>query len=306
MRDLIIIGAGPAGLSAAIYAKRAGLNALVIEKNPLSGGQIMNTYEVDNYLGLPNIGGFEMAERFRGHADGLNCEFTEAEVKEIIKNSAPQPYFTVKTDHGEIETRTVLIAGGASHAKLNIPGEAELAGMGVSYCATCDGAFFRGRTVAVVGGGDVAVEDAIFLARACEKVYLIHRRDELRAAAILQETLKKLNNVEIIWNSVVEAINGEDQVESITVKNINNNETTMLSVAGIFVAVGLIPNSDNFRGIIPVNDKGYIIADENGITEIKGIFAAGDIRTKKLRQIITAIADGASAVTSVQQYLALN
>jgi len=303
MYDMIIVGAGPAGLSAAIYAKRAALDALVIEKNPLCGGQVMNTYEVDNYLGLPGIGGFEMAERFRGHADGLNCEFVEAEVTEIMKNDESEPFFTVKTDQGEFESSTILIATGASHAKLGIPGEMEFAGMGVSYCATCDGAFFRGRTVAVVGGGDVAVEDAIFLARGCEKVYLIHRRDELRAAAILKESLKKLTNVEIIWNSVVEKINGEEQVENISVKNINNNEINTINVAGVFIAVGLVPNSVVFKDVVPLNEKGYVIADENGITEMQGIFAAGDVRTKKLRQIITAVADGAVAVTSIQQYL---
>ena len=300
MRDLIIIGAGPAGLSAAIYAKRAALNVLVIEKNPICGGQIMNTYEVDNYLGLPGIGGFEMAERFREHADKLECEFCEAEVTTIKKNDC---YFTVSTDKENFETKTIIIATGASHARLNIPGEDEFAGMGVSYCATCDGAFFRGRTVAVVGGGDVAVEDAIFLARACEKVYLIHRRDELRAAPILSEALNKLPNVEVIWDTVLESISGDEQVEELNLKNVKNNETKTLTVAGVFIAVGLIPNSEKFREIAPCNEKGYIIADENGISGTPGLFAAGDIRTKNLRQIITAVSDGASAVTSVQNYL---
>ncbi|MCL2050432.1 MAG: thioredoxin-disulfide reductase [Lachnospiraceae bacterium] len=304
MRDLIIIGAGPAGLSAAIYAKRAALNTLVIEKNPLSGGQIMNTYEVDNYLGLPNIGGFEMASRFREHADLLNCEFLTAEVSKITKiDEKDNPYFIIKTNIDEIAARSVIIAAGASHAKLGVPGETELAGMGVSYCATCDGAFFRGRTVAVIGGGDVAAEDAIFLARACEKVYLIHRRNELRAAAILIEALQKLNNVEILWDTVVEGIDGEDQVEAVKLRNVNTNVITSLNVAGIFIAVGLVPNTKIFQNIAPINEKGYFIADENCVTGTSGIFAAGDIRTKKLRQITTAVADGAIAVTSVQQYL---
>ncbi|MCL2719204.1 MAG: thioredoxin-disulfide reductase [Lachnospiraceae bacterium] len=301
MRDLIIIGAGPAGLSAAVYAKRAALDTLVIEKSPLSGGQIMNTYEVDNYLGMPGTGGFEMATRFREHADRLNCEFMTAEVTEI--SQVNENYFIIKTGQDEIKTRTVIIAAGASYAKLGVPGEIELAGMGVSYCATCDGAFFRGRTVAVVGGGDVAVEDAIFLARFCEKVYLIHRRDELRAAAILSESLHKLKNVEVLWDTVVESINGEDQVEKIKIKNVKTNVTSSLATAGIFIAVGMVPNSGIFNQVVPLNEKGYIIADESGITKTKGIFASGDIRTKKLRQITTAVADGATAVTSVQQYL---
>ena len=300
MRDLIIIGAGPAGLSAAVYAKRAAIDTLVIEKSPMCGGQIMNTYEVDNYLGLPGIGGFEMAQRFREHADRLECEFVTADVSDITKENE---YFIVKTDQGDFETKAIIIAAGAIHAKLGVPGEEELAGMGVSYCATCDGAFFRNRTVAVVGGGDVAVEDAIFLARSCEKVYLIHRRNELRAAAILAEALNKLDNVEILWDTVLESINGEDNVESISIRNVHNDAKSSLDVAGVFIAVGLVPNSNTFRDIVPLDEKGYIIADENGITQTKGIFAAGDIRTKKLRQIITAVADGATAVTGVQQHL---
>ena len=306
MRDLIIIGAGPAGLSAAIYAKRAALDTLVIEKNPLSGGQIMNTYEVDNYLGLPGIGGFAMANQFREHADKLGCAFFTASVAGIQKKDGKDgSYFLVKADREDMAARTVIIAAGASHALLGVPGETELAGMGVSYCATCDGAFFRGRTVCVVGGGDVAVEDAIFLARTCEKVYLLHRRDELRAAAILRDALRKLENVEVLWETVVKSINGDEKVENIEIENIKNNETSFLPVAGVFIAVGLTPNSEAFRTIVPVNEAGYIIADENGVTGSKGIFAAGDIRTKKLRQIITAAADGALAVASVQHYLLL-
>lgn len=304
MRDLIIIGAGPAGLSAAIYAKRAALDVLVVDQNPLSGGQIMNTYEVDNYLGMPGINGAAMANRFREHADRLNCEFATASVTGINKiNEHANPHFIIQTDQGEMKARTVIIAAGASHAHLGVPGEKELAGLGVSYCATCDGAFFRGRTVAVVGGGDVAVEDAIFLARACEKVYLIHRRSELRAAAILSAALLKLENVEVLWDTVVEKIGGDDQVENLGLRNVKTNESTYLPVAGVFIAVGLLPNSDVFREMVPCDEKGYLIAGENGNSQVDGIFIAGDIRTKKLRQITTAVADGATAVTSVQQYL---
>ena len=209
MHDLIIIGSGPAGLSAAVYGRRAGFSTLVIEKNPMSGGQVLNTYEVDNYLGLPGINGFDMGMKFREHAEKMQAEFMEADVLGVEDSEDCK---LVKTAEGDFEARAVIIASGASHSHLGVPGEEELSGMGVSYCATCDGAFFRGKTVAVIGGGDVAVEDAIFLARACEKVYLIHRRDSLRAAQSLQNTMLALPNVEVCWDSVVESINGDGQV----------------------------------------------------------------------------------------------
>jgi thioredoxin reductase (NADPH) len=303
MRDLIIVGAGPAGLSAAVYAKRAALDALVFEKNHFAGGQIMNTYEVDNYLGIFGIGGFELAMRFREHADRLECAIIEAETSEIKRND--EGYFLVNTSHGEHQARTVLIATGASHAHLGVPGERELAGMGVSYCATCDGAFFRNKRVAVVGGGDVAVEDALFLARASERVYLIHRRGELRAAPILAKALLALPNVEVLWDTVVESINGNGQVEGLEIKNVKSGEASVLPVTGVFIAVGLSPNSQAFRASVPCDENGYIIAGEDGVTQTPGIFAAGDIRTKKLRQIVTAVADGAVAVNSIRNYLLL-
>ena len=198
--DLLIIGSGPAGMAAAIYAQRAGLKAAVLEKTGISGGQVLTTYEVDNYPGLPEISGFDLSEKFKEHALRLGAEIRTAEVKNIIDQGTTK---VLETDQGCLEARTVLIATGAHHAKLHIPGEEELAGMGVSYCATCDGAFFRNRTAVVVGGGDVAVEDAIFLARFCKKVYLVHRRDSLRAAKLLQEHMLSLSNVEVIWNAEV-------------------------------------------------------------------------------------------------------
>lgn len=300
MYDVVIIGSGPAGLSASIYAKRAGLKAVTIEKSPMSGGQVVNTYEVDNYPGLPGINGFDMGMKFREHADKLGCEFVNATVRAI------KPGFIVETDAGLFETKTVLAAMGATHAKLNIPGEEDLAGMGVSYCATCDGAFFKGKTTAVIGGGDVAVEDAIFLARGCEKVYLIHRRDELRAAEILQQEVKSLPNVEIIWDCVALSIDGEDQVETLKLKNVKSGEESQLSVDGVFVAVGILPESELLSGVTELDEKGYVIAGEDGVCKTPGIFVAGDIRTKKLRQIITAAADGANAITSIQEYLVKN
>lgn len=321
MYDVVIVGSGPAGLSASIYAKRAGLSAITLERNPMSGGQVLNTYEVDNYPGLPGINGFELGMKFREHADKLGCEFMEASVlsveridereekKELLAASLDEERkgekgFVLVTDQGEIRARTVLAATGATHAKLNVPGEEELAGMGVSYCATCDGAFFKGKVTAVVGGGDVAVEDAIFLARSCQKVYLIHRRDELRAAAVLQKEVMALPNVEIIWDTVVEKINGKEQVESLSVKNVKTGETKELSLQGVFIAVGIIPAGEVFGALADRDERGYLIADEDCATTTPGIYAAGDLRGKKLRQIVTAVADGANAITSILEYLA--
>ena len=268
MYDLIIIGSGPAGLSAAVYAKRAGLDALVMEKSPMSGGQVLTTYEVDNYLGMPGINGYDLGMKFREHADRMGVEFLETEVSgvERIKNrnryeentselvaasnSGAGEGFCIVTDKGEYRAKTILAATGAVHAKLGVPGEEELAGMGVSYCATCDGAFFRNRVVAVVGGGDVAVEDAIFLARTSQKVYLIHRRDELRAAKVLQERVKNLSNVEILWDTVVDEILGEDQVKKISIRNVVSGEKRELEMDGVFIAVGIHPNTELFEKCI--------------------------------------------------------
>ena len=299
MHDLIIIGSGPAGLSAAVYGRRAGFSTLVIEKNPMSGGQVLNTYEVDNYLGLPGINGFDMGMKFREHAEKMQAEFIEADVLGVEDMG---DYKLVKTTDGDYEAKAVIIASGASHSHLGVPGEEELSGMGVSYCATCDGAFFRGKTVAVIGGGDVAVEDAIFLARACEKVYLIHRRDSLRAAQSLQDTMLALPNVEVCWNSGVESINGEGRVNSITLVHKNGGTKSELAVQGVFIAVGIKPNSESFINNIAADEKGYLIAGEDCATSMPGVFAAGDIRTKKLRQIVTAVADGANAVEGIQEY----
>lgn len=298
--DLIIIGSGPAGLAAAIYAQRARLDTLVLEKEYISGGQVVNTSEVDNYPGLPGMNGYELGMKFRAHADALQARFELAEVKSIIIEDTQK---TVCTNEGDFSARAVIIATGAKHRKLGVLGEEEFAGMGVSYCATCDGAFFKGRTVAVAGGGDVAVGDAIFLARICKKVWLIHRRSELRAAKSLQEKLMKLDNVEILWDTTVKQICGEDQVEAIKLQNQISKEVRNLPVDGIFIAVGMEPNTDMLPPELEKDEAGYIVADENCVTNVTGIFAAGDVRTKHLRQIVTAIADGANAVESVQQYL---
>ena len=300
MYDLIIIGSGPAGLSAAVYGKRAGLNLLVLEKNPMSGGQVLNTYEVDNYLGLPGINGFDMGMKFREHAEKMGAEFKEAEVTAIEDKKSVK---LVHTTEGDYEAKTLILAMGAHHAHLGVPGEEELAGMGVSYCATCDGAFFKDKVTAVVGGGDVAVEDAIFLARACKKVYLIHRRDSLRAAKVLQDALFALPNVEVLWNTTVSEIKGEDMVDTLILQDAASGEKKPLSVNGVFIAVGIHPDTEICRKLVSCDAGGYVLAGEDTATDVPGIFVAGDARKKPMRQIITAVADGANAATAAGNFL---
>ena len=298
--DLIIIGSGPAGLSAAIYAQRAKLTTLVIEASYVSGGQVVNTYEVDNYPGLPGISGMDLGTTLRGHADQMGSEFVREKVLDLELEGEIK---TVRTKKNLYQARTLILATGAGHRKLQVPGEDEFGGMGVSYCATCDGAFFKDKVAAVVGGGDVAVEDAIFLARGCKKVYLIHRRDSLRSARILQERLMALPNVEIIWDSVVRSIEGEEQVEALQLENVKTGAKEKLPVDGCFIAVGILPNNALVQGKLELDEGGYIKAAEDGVTSVPGVFAAGDVRTKQLRQIVTAASDGANCVTSAQNYL---
>ena len=302
--DLIIIGSGPAGLAAAVYAQRAKLDTLVVEKAMVSGGQVLTTYEVDNYPGLPGIGGYDLGIKFREHADRLGARFVEDEVLNI-QDGGKGAIKGVVCQGNTYEARSLILATGAVHRKLGVPGEEELAGAGVSYCATCDGAFFRNKVTAVIGGGDVAVEDAIFLARMCSKVYLIHRRNELRAAKSLQENLLSLDNVEVIMDTVADSINGDGMVKSLSLTNVKNGQKRELDVQGVFIAVGITPESRAFEGLVDM-DHGYIRAGEDTVTSAPGIFAAGDVRTKPLRQIITAAADGANAITSVERYLVEN
>lgn len=301
MYDLIIIGSGPAGMSAAVYGIRAGLNLLVLEEKPMSGGQVLNTYEVDNYLGLPGINGFDMGMKFKEHMDGMGVPGKTAAVTGLTDRGACKVVETA--DGATYEARTLILATGAEHAMLNAPGEEAYKGRGVSYCATCDGAFFRGRDVAVVGGGDVAVEDAIYLARMCRKVWLVHRRDSLRAAKSLQEKLTACGNVQILWNRTLASVSGSDLVEKVTLQNVTDAAQEELSVDGVFIAVGMRPNTAAFCDVVPCDDRGYVLAGEDCVTRVPGIFAAGDIRTKQVRQIITAVADGACAVASVEKYL---
>lgn len=300
MLDLIIIGAGPAGLSAAVYAARAELDFIVIEGSMMQGGQVLTTYDVDNYLGLPGIGGFDMGMKFAEHAKKLGVSFV---TENVVSMNAAGDVKTVKTDKNIYESKTVIIATGAVHKKAGIPGEAEFTGRGVSYCATCDGAFFRNKVTAVVGGGDVAVEDALYLSRMCSKVYLIHRRDEFRAAKSLVNKAKETDNIELVTDSTVEKIEGENKVGSIAVRNKKDDIVKTLDVDGVFFAVGMQPVTAFVDKAVEMNDAGYIIAGEDCATNIPGVYAAGDIRTKQLRQIITAAADGANAVTSVEKYI---
>ena len=299
-KQLIILGSGPAGLTAAIYAKRAELDVLVVEKNMMSGGQVLNTYEVDNYPGLPGINGFEMGMKFREHADRLGVPFISDEITGLEKT---EDGYVLTGETGTYKGTALIVATGATHRKLGLPREEELVGRGVSYCATCDGAFFRGRDVAVVGGGDVAVEDAIFLARLCRQVYVVHRRHELRAAKILQARLLSMENVEMVWDSVAEELTGEDLVDGLVVRHVKTGEKRRLEVDGVFVAVGILPNSELIKGLADQDESGYLKAGEDGVTSSPGLFVAGDVRTKNLRQIVTAVSDGANCVTSVERYL---
>lgn len=300
MYDIIIIGSGPAGLSAAIYAQRACLDAIVIEKNGISGGQVLNTWEVDNYPGFPGVTGFELSRQFREHANKLGARVVQDEVMQVELSGNVKK---VVCEEETYEARCVILASGAHHRTLEVPGEEELRGAGVSYCATCDGAFFRGRTVAVVGGGDAALEDAIFLARMCEKVYIVHRRDKLRGAKRLQERLQALENIEFVWNSETAAIEGNGQVEALRLRQTKTGEEKRLDVDGVFIAVGIAPESELYAGQLELDEQGYIRADESGQTSVPGVFAAGDVRTKALRQILTAASDGANCVASAERYL---
>lgn len=303
MYDVVIVGSGPAGLSAAVYARRAKLKTLVIEKAGYSGGQIVNTSDVDNYLGLQGIEGFEMAMKFRTHAEHFEAEFLDDEVVSIQDKEDGTYDIVLKSDK-DISTKTIILATGASYDKLHVPGEAEYTGRGVSYCATCDGAFYKGKIAAVVGGGDVALEDALYLSNMADKVYLIHRRDELRGAKVLQDKVFAADNIMFMPDTVVSSVNGSDGlVSSIDTKNVKTNMEENISVNGIFIAVGMKPNVSYINELVELDKAGYVVASEDGITSKKGIFVAGDMRTKVLRQVITAVSDGANAVASVEKYL---
>lgn len=299
MRDLIIIGAGPAGLSAAVYAKRACMDVLVYEKTGLCGGQIITTESVDNYLGLNGVGGFELGNKFYEHASQQGVMVEDGTVETIVDHGTHKE---VKLEDGRVlESRAVLVATGAFHKKLNIPGEETYMGAGVSYCATCDGAFYRGKEVACVGGGNVALAEAIYLSKLCKKVYLIHRRDTFRAAKNLQEQVFNQDNIEILYDTQVQEICGSGTVE--TLKLLCKEEQKEICVNGIFVAIGMEPGTGFVRDLVACDEQGYILAGEDGCTSVEGIYVAGDCRTKHLRQVTTAVSDGANAIASVERYL---
>lgn len=298
--DLAILGAGPAGICAAIYAARAKMDVIWLDKKFVQGGQIVDTYEVDNYPGLPGITGLDLGEAMAGHAEKLGLKPRREPVLSITDEGESK---VIRTKKNEYRAKAVILACGATHRHLGISGEEELSGMGVSYCATCDAAFFQDRTVAVVGGGNVAAEDAILLSRTCKKVYLVHRRDELRAEKILQDNLFACQNVELVWDSVPVSVEGLDKVEALKVRNVKNDEETSIPVDGVFIAVGIVPGTEKFKNLVKLDEGGYIIAGEDGVTSTPGVFAAGDIRTKNLRQVVTAVADGANAVASARRYL---
>lgn len=298
MVDIIIVGSGPAGMSAAVYGKRAGLSVLVIEKVYYGTGQVAESSHVDNYLGIPGINGYELGEKFRSHAEGLGVEFKDGEVIRFEK-AADRWYVHLK--NGEtLESKTVVYAAGAAHRHLGVTGEEEFSGKGVSYCATCDGAFFKGKDVAVVGGGNTAMDDAIYLSDICNKVYLVHRRDVFRGDATTLMKLKETENIELIVPAKVQEVKGEQVVTALQLEDGRS-----LEVSGVFVAVGMQPATSMLQGIVLMDDNGYIIADETGKTSAAGFFAAGDVRTKELRQIITAVSDGANAATSAERYIRL-
>lgn len=296
--DLIIIGSGPAGLSAAVYAARAGVSFIVLEAAYSSGGQVLNTHEVDNYLGLCGMNGFEMGMKFREHAENLGAEFVNKKVS-VINNIEETQKEIVCEDGSVYYAKNIILATGAVPARLDVPGEEEYRGKGVSYCAACDGNFFKGKSVAVVGGGDTALEDAVYLARICEKVYVIHRRDAFRGAKSLEDKLYTCDNVDVLWDTVVEQIRGTDVVQSLSVMNTRLNMPGTLRVDGVFIAVGTRPVSELLAGKVLTDERGYIVADEDCATNIAGVFAAGDVRRKNFRQIITAASDGANAVNSL-------
>lgn len=298
-KDLVILGSGPAGLSAAVYAQRAMLDQVVIEKEMFSGGQIVTTDRIDNYLGLYGENGYDISVKFREHADALNVPFIEDEVTELLDR---EDYMEVHLAGGDtLLANNIILATGAKHRLLGVEGESRLSGAGVSYCATCDGAFFRNQNVAVVGGGDVALEDALYLAKTCKHVYLIHRRDTLRGTKVLQNKVFETENITFLPNYEVEEIIGEQSVEKIRLKSNRAADKKELEISGIFIAIGMEPQSNLVKGLVEMDDNGYVIAGEDCKTSHKLIYAAGDVRTKSLRQVITAAADGAAAVYAIER-----
>ncbi len=296
--DTIILGGGPAGLSAAIYAARGAVSTAVIDLNML-GGQPSNYLELENYPGFQVIGGFDLMEKFEEHADKFGVhKYPMQEIQSIDLKSK-----TIITNEHEFHAKTIIVATGAQPMKLGVPGEKEFVGRGVSYCAVCDGAFYKNKVVAVVGGGNAAVEEAMYLTKFADKVYVIHRRDELRADKIVQERAFKNEKIEFIWDSVVKEIKGENLVTTAVLENVKTKEISNLSVNGVFPYIGITPNVELITGQLEQDARGFIVTDDTMATSVEGVFAAGDVRTTPLRQVITAAADGAVGAVYAVKYL---
>ena len=300
MYDLAIVGGGPAGLSAALYAGRAGLSCIVLEKL-FFGGQMLKTSEIDNYPGAPGIRDvYSFSESMQEQAAAFGAEFRTEEVIEVRENGGTK---TVVTTRGEYRAKALILATGAFPKKLGVPGEEEYAAKGVSYCATCDGAFFKNKTAAVIGGGDTALEDALFLSAICKTVYIVHRRDTFRGARHLYNRAKKAGNIHFVLNSTVSEIAGDQTVTGVKVRNVKDGTEMLIETNAVFIAVGSTPDSSVFKGFVKLDKNGYIVTDDKLQSSVPGVFAAGDVRQKTLRQIITAASDGAESVYSVQKYI---
>jgi thioredoxin reductase (NADPH) len=302
--DVVIIGAGPAGMCAGMYAGRSMLKAVVLERG-FPGGELLNTELIEDYPGFETILGHELAQKFADHAAKFGAEFKNGVVVESV-SKRPDGVFETRTESGDVyESPAVIITAGGTPVKLGIPGELEYAGKGVSYCAICDGAFFRDQTIAVVGGGDAATEEADFLTRYADKVYLIHRRDELRSSKILQQRLFAIPKVEVIWNTVVDSVEGDAQglVKTLKLRDVVTGEAKDLSATGMFVFVGFRPNTGIIDGHVDHDDMGYLLTDANMHTSIRGLFAAGDVRAQLTRQVTTAVGDATTAAIAVEKYL---
>ncbi len=298
--DFTVIGGGPAGYTAALYGTRAGLDTLIIEKFSI-GGQMTETVQIDNYPGFDDgVDGFTLGDKMKKAAEKFGAVTKFAEVLEV---DLTKDIKELKTSDGIILSKTVAVATGAVHRHLGIDGEEKFIGKGVAYCAACDGMFYKGKTVAIVGGGNSAVADALVLSKICEKVILIHRRDSLRATKIYHDKLKNANNIEFMWNSKVSALSGDIKLKEITVENTKTGEITNLGVDGLFISIGRNPSTELFRTQLTLDEHGYIVADENTKTNIPGVFAIGDVRTKALRQIVTATADGAVAALFAEEFI---
>ncbi len=298
--DVIIIGGGPAGYTAALYACRAGFSTLLIEKFS-AGGQMTETNAIDNYPGFPDgIDGFTLGYNMQKGAERFGCETMQTEV---IATCLSKDIKEVGTADGTFYGKAVIIATGATHKHLGLPEEDSLIGKGVGYCATCDGTFYRGKTVMVIGGGNSATGDAAYLSNICEKVIIVHRRDTLRAEKYYADLLKKAKNIEFMWNSVLDKILADGKVSGAIIKNVKDNTFTEVKTDGIFISIGRIPNTSLFQNELSLDGNGYIIADESTLTSIPGVFAAGDVRTKPFRQIVTATSDGACAAHALEEYL---